>query len=136
GERLPVGAVCISPWTDLALTGDSIQGKVATDPILDPDSLAMYAGYYAGERELTSPLLSPLYADFTGLPPLLIQVGTEEILLDDAVRCADRAREAGVDVTLEIWDEMFHVFQMLGFLSETKKAMAHIAKFVSRRLAF
>jgi monoterpene epsilon-lactone hydrolase len=133
GEPLPAGAVCLSPWTDLALTGDSIRSQATADPILDPDSLAMYARYYAGECELTSPLLSPLYADFEGLPPLLIQVGTEEILLDDAVRCADKAREAGVDVTLEIWDEMFHVFQMLPFLHESKRAVEHIAGFVSRR---
>lgn len=135
GEPLPAGAVCISPWIDLALTGDSIKGKAATDPILDPDSLAMYARYYAGACDLTSPLLSPLYADLRGLPPLLIQVGTEEILLDDAVRCADRAREAGVAVTLEIWDEMFHVFQMLPFFPETKRAVEHIAAFVSQRFA-
>ena len=135
GEALPAGAVFLSPWTDLALTGDSIQGKAATDPILDPESLAMYAGYYAGNHELTSPLLSPLYADLQGLPPLLIQVGTEEILLDDAVRCADKARAAGVDVTLEVWDEMFHIFQMLPFFPETKKAIEHIAAFVAQRFA-
>lgn len=134
-EPLPAGAVCISPWTDLALTGDSIKNKAAADPILDPDSLAMYAGYYAGDQALTSPLLSPLYADFKGLPPLLIQVGSEEILLDDAVRCAGNARAAGVDVTLEIWDEMFHVFQMLPFFPETKNAVEHIAAFVARRFA-
>lgn len=135
GELLPAGAVCISPWTDLALTGDSIRGKAATDPILDPDSLAMYARYYARDNELTAPLLSPLYADLQGLPPLLIQVGTEEILLDDAVRCADRAREADVDVTLEVWNEMFHVFPMLPFFPETKKAVEHIAAFVAQRFA-
>jgi monoterpene epsilon-lactone hydrolase len=133
GEPLPAGAVCLSPWTDLALTGDSIESRATADPILDSDSLAMYARYYAGERELSAPLLSPLYADFRGLPPLLIQVGTEEILLDDAVRCAKSAREAEVDVTLEIWDEMFHVFQTLPFLRESKRAAEHIAEFVSRR---
>ncbi|MBN2392962.1 MAG: alpha/beta hydrolase [Anaerolineae bacterium] len=134
GEPLPAGAVCISPWTDLALTGDSIQSKATADPILDPDSLAMYARYYARDNELTAPLLSPLYADLQGLPSLLIQVGTEEILLDDTVRCADKAREAGVDVTLEVWNEMFHVFQMLPFFPETKKAVERIAAFVSQRL--
>lgn len=134
GQPLPAGAVCISPWTDLALTGKSIQSKVRDDPILDPDSLAMYARYYAGDHELTHPLISPLYADLQGLPPLLIQVGTDEILLDDAVRFADNARVADVDVTLEIWDEMFHVFQMFPFLPETKKALASIAEFVSLRL--
>jgi len=134
GERLPAGAVCISPWTDLALTGASIRTKAQADPILDLYSLDMYAKYYAGEREPAFPLISPLYADMKGLPPLLIQVGTDEILLDDAARCAENARQAGVDVTLEIWDEMFHVFQLIGFLPETKKAMAQIAEFVSQNL--
>ena len=90
GEPLPAGAVCISPWTDLASTGASIQEKAKLDPILDPDSSDRYARYYAGEHELTFPLISPLYADMTGLPPLLIQVGTEEILLDDATRTAEK----------------------------------------------
>jgi monoterpene epsilon-lactone hydrolase len=134
GESLPAGAVCISPWTDLALTGTSIQNKAKADPILAPDDLEMYARYYAGEHELSSPLISPFYADLKDLPPLLIQVGADEILLDDAVRCADKAREAGVDVTLEIWNEMFHVFQMIWFLAETKEAVGHIAEFVSRGL--
>lgn len=134
GESLPAGAVCISPWTDLALTGTSIQNKAKADPILAPDDLEMYARYYAGEHDLSSPLISPFYADLKDLPPLLIQVGADEILLDDAVRCADKAREAGVDVTLEIWNGMFHVFQMIWFLAETKKAIGHIAEFVSRGL--
>ena len=133
GEPLPAGAVCISPWTDLALTGDSIQSKAQADPVLAPDDLATYAKIYAGEHELTNPLLSPLYADLGDLPPLLIQVGRDEILLDDAVRYAGRAREASVDVTLEVWEGMFHVFQMLPFLHETKQAVGHIAEFVAQR---
>jgi monoterpene epsilon-lactone hydrolase len=134
GHPLPAGAVCISPWTDLALTGDSIRSKAHIDPILAPSDLHAYAGYYAGEVKRTEPLLSPLYADLEGLPPLLIQVGSDEILLDDAVRCAGKARAAGVDVTLETWDGMFHVFQMFPFLTETKRALESIAAFVSRRL--
>ncbi len=132
GEALPAGAVCISPWMDLALTGASIRDKAKADPILGRVSLDMYAGYYAGERELSFPLISPLYADLTGLPPLLIQVGTDEILLDDATRCAENARKVGVDVTLEIWDEMFHVFQLVPFLPETTKAVGRIAEFVGK----
>ncbi len=134
GETLPAGAVCISPWTDLALTGASIRNKAKADPILGHASLEMYARYYVGERELTSPLISPLYADMKGLPPLLIQVGADEILLDDATRCTENARKASVDVTLEIWDEMFHVFQLVSFLPETKKAMERIAGFVAQNL--
>jgi len=134
GHPFPAGAVFMSPWMDLALTGDSIQEKAQADPILAASDLDTYAGYYAGKVKRTEPLLSPLYADLRGLPPLLIQVGSEEILLDDAVRCAGKARAAGVDVTLEIWDGMFHVFQMFPFLSETRRALESIAAFVSRRL--
>jgi len=129
GKPLPAGAVCISPWVDLTLSGASIQGQAQVFCILDPDSLEMYAAYYAREQDTASPLISPLFADLSGLPPLLIQVGADEILLDDAKRCADKARQAGVDVTLEIWDEMFHVFQLFPFLPETKEAVAHIAEF-------
>ena len=135
GEPLPAGAVCISPWTDLALTGGSVQSKASVDPILVPEDLDTYARYYAGECERTLPLLSPLYADLGGLPPLLIQVGSEEILLDDAVRFAERARKAGVDVTLETWDGMFHVFQMIAPLPEAQEAVGRIAEFAIQRLA-
>ncbi len=134
GEQLPAGAVCISPWTDLSLTGASIEQKSKLDPILNPTSLDMYAKYYAGEYELTSPLISPLYADLHELPPLLIQVGADEILVDDAIRLTEKARDARVDVTLEIWDEMFHIFQLIPFLPETKKAIGSIAEFVSQNL--
>jgi len=134
GKPLPAGAICISPWTDLTVTGASLQSKAQVDCMLDPDSLEMYAKYYAGEQDRTSPLISPLFADLSDLPPLLIQVGTDEILLDDATRCAARARQAGVGVTLEVWDEMFHVFQLVPFLPETKKAVGRIAEFVLQNL--
>ncbi|MBN1584141.1 MAG: alpha/beta hydrolase [Anaerolineae bacterium] len=130
GKPLPAGAVCLSPWTDLALTGASVQTKAGADPILDPDDLKQYARFYAREHDLASPRISPLYADLQGLPPLLIQVGTDEILLDDALRCAGRARRAGVDVTLDVCDGMFHVFQMFPFLPETTQAVGRIAEFV------
>ncbi len=134
GNALPAGAVCLSPWTDLTLSGDSVQSKAKSDPMLHADHLRQCARDYAGAQPLTLPLISPLYADLAGLPPLLIQVGTDEILLDDTTRLADQARAAGVDVTLEIWDDMFHVFQMLGFLKETKKALVHIAEFTSKHI--
>ena len=132
GEPLPAAAVCISPWTDLAATGASIKSKANVDPVLDPGSLERYAKYYAGEQDLTNPLISPHYADLGGLPPILIQVGSDEILLDDARRIAASAQEAGVAVTLEVWDEMFHVFQLVSILPEAKEAVQHIAEFVSQ----
>ena len=85
----------------------------------------------ARSNDLTSPLISPLYAKLEDLPPLLIQVGADEILLDDAIRFATKARNDGVNVTLEVWDEMFHVFQLIPFLPEAKQALAQIATFVS-----
>lgn len=134
GGPLPAAAVCISPWTDLACTGDCIREKAVFDKILNPESLVQSAKRYAGDHDLRSPLISPLYADLGGLPPLLIQVGTDEILLDDARRIAEKAERSGVDVTLEIWEEMFHVFQIVPFLAETKKALEHIGNFVARIL--
>ena len=132
GEQLPAGAVCLSPWTDLVLTGASIHSKAKADFILNRDSLQKYAGYYAAQHHVANPWISPLYADLTGLPPLLIQAGSDEILLNDATRLAEKARAVGVDVHLEIWDEMFHVFQLFSFLPETKQAVSQIAAFVSQ----
>jgi acetyl esterase/lipase len=130
GQPLPAGAVCLSPWTDLALTGASIETQAQADPILAAHILRRHAQYYAGDRDLTTPLISPLYADLTGLPPLLFQVGTDEILLDDARRCAHKARQAGVEVSLDVYEGMFHVFQMVRFLPETKQSIRRIAEFV------
>lgn len=132
GQLVPAGAVCISPWTDLALTGGSMQEKAEDDRVLNPGSLAMFAALYADGQVLTAPLISPLYADLAGLPPLLIQVGTDEILLDDALRFAEKARAAGVDVDLQVWEGMFHVFHMFQFFSETREAIGKIAVFIHR----
>lgn len=132
GETLPAGAVCFSPWVDLAHTGASIQSKAKADPILSFAILEMYATYYAAGQDRKMPLISPLYADLSGLPPLLIQVGSDEVLLDDAVRFAENARKAGVDVTLEVWDGLFHVFHTVSFLPETMQAAENIARFVAR----
>ena len=93
-----------------------------------------YAGYYAGDLALTTPLISPLYAELQGLPPLLIQVGGDEILLDDARRFTHNALLAGVEVTLEVMADLFHGFHMFSFLPETKAATEQIASFVRRNL--
>ena len=134
GQPLPAGAVCISPWVDLALAGDSMQEKADVELVLDRDSLAMFAALYAGDEPLTNPLISPLYADLAGLPPLLIQAGTDEILLDDATRFAQKAEAAGVEVKLSVWQGMFHVFHMFPFFAETAEAVAQIAEFVQARI--
>lgn len=131
GERLPGTAVCLSPWADLAGTGDSMTGKRQADALLSPELLARYARWYADGRDLTHPLISPLYASLAGLPRLLIQVGENEILLDDATRLAARARTDGVDVTLEVWPDMVHVWHALTVLiPESRHAITRIADFI------
>jgi epsilon-lactone hydrolase len=131
---LPVSAVLMSPWTDLAATGASYVSRAEADPIHQrPMILALAKNYLGGQGDPFSPLVSPLYADLHGLPPLLIQVGDRETVLDDSVMFADKARTAGVDVSLEIWDGMIHVFQMFG-LTEARQAIASIAGFLSRHL--
>lgn len=109
GLPLPAGTVVFSPWTDLTLSGDSYTERAALDPVLDVEALRVSAGRYAGDFAVS--LVSPLFADLQGLPPLLVQVGSAEILLDDATALAARAAAAGVAVTLEVEPGATHVFQ-------------------------
>ena len=91
------------------------------------------AAAYLGDRPRTTPLASPYYADLSGLPPLLLQVGTAEVLLDDSIRLADKARDAGVEVTLEVWDDMPHVWQAFAsFLPEARQALENCGEFVKK----
>jgi monoterpene epsilon-lactone hydrolase len=133
---LPISAVLMSPWTDLAATGTSYVSRAEADPIHQrPMILALARNYLGGQSDPCDPLVSPLYADLAGLPPLLIQVGDRETVLDDSVMFADKARAAGVDTNLEVWDGMIHVFQMFGAeLPETHRAIASIAGFLNRHL--
>jgi acetyl esterase/lipase len=130
GDPQPACAVCISPWVDLTLSTQSIHTKAPVDPLLSSNILKVYSKYYAGDFETNLPLISPLFADLKGLPPLLIHVGTNEILLDEAIQISENAHLAGVDVTLETWEGMFHVFQIISFLPETQRSLDHIAKFI------
>jgi len=134
GAPLPAGTICISPWVDLALTGASVRRKAHLDPILTPASLETSARLYAAGHALTSPAISPLYAALDGLPPLMILAGTDELLEDDAIRIAEKARLAGVAVTLEDWEGMFHVFPITPFLPESQQALEHIAEFIASSL--
>jgi monoterpene epsilon-lactone hydrolase len=134
GEPLPAGVVCLSPWTDLAGTGDSVQSRAGSDPMFGSADMGPTARAYAGGRDLKTPLVSPLYADLRGLPPMLLQVGTDEILLDDSVRLAERAHETGVSATLTVWQGMFHVFQTIPFLPEAWQAIAAIGAFMRERI--
>jgi len=133
---LPVAGVLMSPWTDLAATGESYVNRAESDPIHQRPMILALAKNYLGEQEdPRDPLVSPLYADLRGLPPLLIQVGNRETVLDDSTMFADKARDAGVDVELQVWDGMIHVFQMFGAQRpEAHQAIAAIAKFLNRHL--
>jgi epsilon-lactone hydrolase len=108
----PLAGVVFSPWTDLAFTGASMTDPEIEDPLIGHDYLQDCARKYLGAVNARDPLASPLYGVLTGLPPLLIQVGTDERLLDDSKQYAERAARAGVAVQLEIWEGMHHVFQL------------------------
>lgn len=134
GDILPACAVCVSPWVDLTSPVNSINSRISIDPILNFNLLDMYSKYYAGDLQRNNPLISPVFADLKGLPPLLIHAGTNEILLDQATQIMENARNAGVDVKLKIWEGMFHVFQIVGFLPETQKSLEQISQFISANL--
>jgi acetyl esterase/lipase len=128
---LPAAAVALSPATDMEMTGESFTSRRGADPMIDPDGMPRVRGAYCPGEDLRNPLISPLYGDLSGLPPLLIHVGDAEVLLDDSRQVAERAKEAGVDVTLEVWDEMIHVFQFFApILPEATEAIARIGEFV------
>lgn len=135
GDPTPAAGLCISPWTDLAGTGDSIESKAAEDPMVRAADLALMADAYLAGRDPKTPLASPLYANLAGLPPLLLQVGSAEILLDDAVRVAERARAAGVEVELRVWPDMFHVWHAFAdILPEGQQAVEEMAAFFEKHL--
>jgi len=128
---LPATGVCLSPWVDLEGIGDSMTSKAAVDPMVQADGLKRMADMYLGALDPRTPLAAPLYAELSGLPPLLIQVGSAETLLDDSTRLAERARKAGVDVTLEVWDDMIHVWHVFAsMLPEARQAIDAIGAFV------
>jgi acetyl esterase/lipase len=134
GLPLPAAGVCISPWIDLEGLGESMIGNGDRDPLVKKDLVLGMAQAYLGGQDRRTPLAAPLYADLRGLPPLLIQVGTAETLLDDARRIAKRAKAAGVDTTIEEWADMIHVWHCFGsFLPEAQQACDRIGEFVRER---
>jgi len=106
------GLLLVSPWSDLAFTGPSFKAAEGRDPWMSGPRLRRSAGLYLGDADPRDPRASPLFADLRGLPPMLVQVGGDEILLDDAVRLAERARAAGVAVDLEVAESMWHVWHL------------------------
>jgi monoterpene epsilon-lactone hydrolase len=136
GEPLPAAGVCLSPWVDLEGIGESMTTKAAVDPMVQKDGLQRMAAAYLGGADPRSALAAPLYAELRGLPPLLIQVGTAETLLDDSTRITARARDAGVDVTLEPWEEMIHVWQLFGpAMPEAQQAVERIGEYIRQQTA-
>lgn len=134
GLPLPGGAALLSPWTDLAGEGESVVSRRATDPMLNGHGLPKAAQRYLNGADPRTPLASPLYADLRGLPPLLIHVGDREILLDDSIRLARRAEEAGVEVTLRVWPGLFHVFPIFpSILPEARIAVDEMVSFILAR---
>lgn len=131
GRPLPRGAVCLSPTTDLTLSGDTWTLNAQSDLLLDPEKIRAAINLYLHGADPRTPLASPLYADLSGLPPLLILVGSDERLLSDATRLAAKAQAAGVAVTLEVWDRMQHGWHILAdFLPEGRRAIARIGEFI------
>jgi monoterpene epsilon-lactone hydrolase len=127
----PVAGVVFSPWTDLAFTGASMTDPTVADPLIGREYLQESARKYRGAVAATDPLASPLFGDLRGLPPLLIQVGTDERLLDDSRQYAERAAQAGVPVTLEVWRGMHHVFQLdVAHLDSSRAALDRAARFL------
>jgi len=135
GDPLPAAAALISPWLDLGCAGESMSSKAEADPILSQELLQGWAAHYLSGADARAPLASPVYADLAGLPPLLVQVGTAEVLLDDSLRFVERARTAGVDVTMEPWDEMPHVWHMFYFiLPEGQQAIVRVGGWLGQRI--
>ena len=136
GAPLPAAAIPMSAWTDLTQSGDTMVSKAEIDPSIGKADLDRMAGYYLAGADPRTPLASPLYGALDGLPPLLIQVGTAETLLDDSRRFAERARAAGVDVTYEAWEDMIHGWRgNSDVLPEALDAIAAIGAFFQRKVA-
>ena len=129
GLPMPATGFCLSPWVDLTCTAASYRTKLDVDPMVRPDALQTMADHYLQGQDPKRPLASPLFADLKGLPPLLIQVGTAEVLYDEAIALDRAARAAGVETTLEVWDDMIHVWHLFyPLLSEGRRAIARIGE--------
>jgi acetyl esterase/lipase len=132
---LPACAVPISPWTDMEASGDSHTSRAELDPMVNTEGLKRMADWYLNGQDMRLPLASPLHADLTGLPPLLVQVGDAEVLLDDATRFVDKAKRAGVDATCEVAADCPHVWHALPGVPESEEAIARLGSFMRGHLA-
>lgn len=131
GAALPRAAVLLAPWTDLTVSSPSYRRHRQFDPIITPEGLREAAAMYAGARDPSDPMVSPLFADLAGLPPLLIHAATDEAMVDDSRRLAERAKASGVDVTCELFPGMWHVFHAAGTeIPEARLAIDQIGDYV------
>ncbi len=130
---MPAGTICLSPWTDLAVTGKSVEKNKDHDPLVRVDKMKEWGQMYAAHRLLNNPLISPFYGDLRGLPPILIQVSTDEVLYDDSVRLAEAARNAGVQVTMQEWKGLIHwwhiFWRIVPEAEEAIEKLAHLEKY-------
>jgi len=134
-SALPGAVVTLSPWTDLALTGRSLQSNADADPMMNVGSLPSLVNHYLAGADPMHPYASPLYGDSSGLPPALIQVGGDEALRDDATRMAEKLRTAGGDIEIEVWPRMPHTWQLYArILPEGRDAIERIGMFLNRKL--
>ncbi len=134
GLELPAGAVCLSPFVDYTLSDKSFYERAETDPILADIGMFWWMPAYVKDADRSAPLLSPLFGDLKGLPPLLLHASTSEMLYSDSVRFFDKAKAAGVDATLQTWDDMPHVFQGFGLndIPEAREAITKIGEFIQK----
>ena len=131
GLPLPGAAILLSPFLDMSASGESVKTRASRDPWFRPDEIEVVIRYYCPNEDVRNPLLSPVFANVAGLPPTLIQVGDDEILLSDSTRFADKLRTAGIDVELEVFPEMWHVFQLfVGKMPESKAAIQKIGAYI------
>lgn len=135
GTALPACAWCSSPWTDLEMSGATMQTKAAVDPLIQGPYLHELAAAYLQGRDPRMPMVSPIHADLRGLPPLLIQVGSDETLLDDAIRLAGVAAAADVRTTLQVWPHMIHAWHLFyAQLADGRRSLAEMGAFVRATL--
>ena len=135
GQPMPAAGLCLSPWVDMEGVGASMTAKEDEDPTLNHEALLWFSERYLAGADPRAPLAAPIYADLAGLPPLLVQVGTAEVLLDDSLRLAERAREAGVDVSLDVAHDMMHVWHLFEpVLDEAGEAIARAGAFLRGRM--
>jgi acetyl esterase/lipase len=136
GDPLPAAACLLSPWLDLVGTGETMNTNAHRDPWFRPEDMRFVSSYYCEDDQLRDPLVSPVYGDLSGLPPIFLQVGADEILLSDSTRAAEMIKAAGGEVAIEIWPEMWHVFPMFVCqMPESRAAIAKLGAYMRKALA-